>query len=106
MLINGIELSTLGIELYDRILYSNDIDTSQDWLDGDIQPTFIRQQDRFKNIKLDFLVLCADEEEAFLVSFDLMKDVPVAHMERNCGFTDIYLEWDFDKHGWKIVRIC
>ena len=57
MLINGIELSSLGIQLYDRVLYSNDIDTSQDWLDGDIQPTFIRQQDRFKNIKLDFLVL-------------------------------------------------
>lgn len=66
MLINGIDLSSLGIQLYDRVLYSNDIDTSQDWLDGDIQPTFIRQQDKFKNIKLDFLVLCADEEEAFL----------------------------------------
>ena len=65
MLINGIELSTLGIELYDRILYSNDIDTAQEWLDGDIQPTFIRQQDRFKTIKLEFLVLCSDEDEAF-----------------------------------------
>lgn len=53
----------------------------------------------------ELLDIC-DEEEAFLVSFDLMKDVSVAHMERNCGFTDIYLEWDFDKHGWKIVRIC
>ena len=66
MLINGIELSSLGIQLYDRVLYGNNIDTMQDWLDGDIQPTFIRQQDRFKNIKLDFLVLCADEDEAFL----------------------------------------
>ena len=47
MLINGIELSSLGIQLYDRVLYSNDVDTSQEWLDGDIQPTFIRQQDRF-----------------------------------------------------------
>lgn len=65
MLINGIELSNLGIQLYDRILYSNDIDTAQEWLDGDIQPTFIRQQDRFKTIKLEFLVLCSDEEEAF-----------------------------------------
>lgn len=66
MLINGIELSSLGVQLYDRVLYSNNVDTSQDWLDGDIQPTFIRQQDRFKNIKLDFLVLSADEDEAFL----------------------------------------
>ena len=65
MLINGIELSNLGIELYDRILYSNDIETKQEWLDGDIQPTFIRQQDRFKTIKLEFLVLCSDEDEAF-----------------------------------------
>ena len=65
MLINGIELSNLGIQLYDRILYSNDIDTAQEWLDGDIQPTFIRQQDRFKTIKLEFLVMCSDEDEAF-----------------------------------------
>ena len=65
MLINGIELSNLGIQLYDRVLYSNDIDTAQEWLDGDIQPTFIRQQDRFKTIKLEFLVMCSDEDEAF-----------------------------------------
>lgn len=65
MLINGIELSNLGIQLYDRVLYSNDIDTAQEWLDGDIQPTFIRQQDRFKTIKLEFLVMCSDENEAF-----------------------------------------
>jgi hypothetical protein len=36
MLINGIELSSLGVQLYDRVLYSNNVDTSQDWLDGDI----------------------------------------------------------------------
>lgn len=65
MLINGIELSNLGIQLFDRVLYSNSIDTAQEWLDGDIQPTFIRQQDRFKTIDLQFLVLCADEDEAF-----------------------------------------
>ena len=65
MLINGIELSNLGIQLFDRVLYSNSIDTAQEWLDGDIQPTFIRQQDRFKVIELQFLVLSADEDEAF-----------------------------------------
>ena len=66
MLINGIELNTLGVQLFDRVLYSNDINTSQEWLDGDIQPTFIRQQDRFKTIKLEFLVLGNNEDEAFL----------------------------------------
>ena len=65
MLINGIELDNLNIQLYDRVLYSNDIDTTQEWLDGDIQPTFIRQQDRFKRIKLEFLVLGTDEDDAF-----------------------------------------
>ena len=56
--------------------------------------------------ELQLLLDICDEQEAFLVSFDLMKDIPVAHMEKNCGYTDIYLEWDFDKHNWKIVRIC
>ena len=56
--------------------------------------------------ELQLLLDMCDEKEAFLVSFDLMKDVPVAHMEKNCGYTDIYLEWDFNEHNWKIVRIC
>ena len=67
MLINGVDLSALGIQLYDRILESNSVDTSQEWLEGDIQPTFIRQQDKFKNIQLKFLVLKNSEAEAFLV---------------------------------------
>ena len=66
MLINGIELNTLGVQLFDRVLYNNDIDTAQEWLDGDVQPTFIRQQDRFKTIKLEFLVLGMDEDDAFV----------------------------------------
>ena len=65
MLINGVELKNLGIELYDRVLYSNEINTTQEWLDGDVQPTFIRQQDKFKTIKLEFLILATDEDEAF-----------------------------------------
>ena len=50
MLINGIKLSSLGAQLYDRVLSSNDIKTTNDWLDDDIQPTFIRQQDTFNNV--------------------------------------------------------
>ena len=30
MLINGIDLSSLGIQLYDRVLNSNIVDTKQD----------------------------------------------------------------------------
>jgi hypothetical protein len=66
MLINNIELSSLGIKLYDRVISSNQVSTKEAWLDGDIQPTYIRQQDSFKNIKLSFLVLAQDEDDAFL----------------------------------------
>ena len=61
MLINGVDLSSLGVQLYDRIITSNHIETTQDWLEGDIQPTYIRQQDRFKNITLQFLITETDE---------------------------------------------
>lgn len=66
MLINGIELSSLGVTLYDRVLSTNSVDTASEWLDGDIQPTFVRQQDQFKKMKLSFLILSKNEEEAFL----------------------------------------
>lgn len=66
MLINGIDLSSLGIILYDRVITSNQVDTKEAWLDGDIQPTSIRQQDSFKSIKLQFLVLGQNEDDAFL----------------------------------------
>ena len=66
MLINGINLNSLGIKLYDRVIYSNQVNTVEDWLDGDIQPTNIRQQDDFKRINLSFLVLGLDEEDSFL----------------------------------------
>lgn len=66
MLINNIDLSSLGIKLYDRVIHSNTVNTVEDWLDGDIQPTEIRQQDSFKKVELQFLVLGADEQDAFL----------------------------------------
>ena len=65
MLINGINITTFGARLYDRVLNSNKVDTVQDWLDGDIQPTNIRQQDKFRKIKLSFLILGTDESGAF-----------------------------------------
>ena len=66
MLINGIELSSLGAQLHDRVLTSNMVETTQDWLEGDIQPTFIRQQDKFKSMRLQFLITEMNEEIAFM----------------------------------------
>lgn len=66
MLINGVDLSVYGAKLYDRVISSNSIDTTSEWLDGDIQPTFVRQQDRFKNMTVSFLILGQSEDDAFL----------------------------------------
>ena len=67
MLINGVDLSSLGVQLYNRVLTSNNIKTTRDWLEGDIQPTLIRQQEKFKSIQLQFLVTEKNEDDAFLV---------------------------------------
>ena len=67
MLINGIDIRTLGVKLYDRTINSNEVETTEEWLNGAIKPTFIRQQDRFKEISLSFLILNGDEDEAFLI---------------------------------------
>lgn len=67
MLINGYDINNLHVKLYDRVLTSNQVDTAQDWLDGDFQPTLVRQQDKFKSLKLQFLVLEQDENSAFVI---------------------------------------
>ena len=66
MLINNIDISSLGVILHDRVITSNKVETAEEWLDGDIQPTYIRQQDNFKTMKLKFLILSPNEEEAYL----------------------------------------
>ena len=82
MLINGIELSALGIQLIDRVLTSNDIQTTQDWVDGDLQPTVIRQQDSFKKMVLRFLVTEQNEENAFPFAGSHHADEPSFRMRR------------------------
>ena len=95
MLINGIDLSSLGVQLYDRIINSNTINTVEEWLDGDIQPTSIRQQDGFKNITLKFLVLCKTEEEAYFRISKLTQLLRKATVQ----FDDINLEFDISLQG-------
>lgn len=90
MLINGININTLGVKLYDRVINSNTVDTTQEWLDGDIQPTFVRQQDRFKTMMLSFLVLNTDEENAFLRISRLTQALRKATLQ----FDDINLTFD------------
>ena len=95
MLINGVDLSSLGVQLYDRIITSNDIDTTQDWLDGDVQPTYIRQQDKFKNIKLKFLITETDENAAFMV----MSRLAMLLRKATIKFDDLDLLFDVTLKG-------
>lgn len=95
MLINGIESSTLGVYLYDRVLNSNRVETSEEWLDGDIQPTVIRQQDKFKDITLSFLVLGQNEEEAFMRISQLTKNLKKAQIQ----FDDLNLIFNVSMTG-------
>ena len=95
MLINGIDLSSLGVQLYDRIINSNTVNSVEEWLDGDIQPTSIRQQDGFKNITLKFLVLCKTEEDAYFRISRLTQSLKKATVQ----FDDINLEFEISLQG-------
>lgn len=95
MLINGIDLSTLGVELYDRVLTSNDVQTTEEWLEGDIQPTFVRQQDKFKKMTLSFLVLDRDEDSAFRT----MSKLTAILKKATILFDDIHLLFDVALDG-------
>ena len=66
MLINGINLSSLGASLHDRVFSSNKVKTTQRWVDGSIEPTVIRQQDSFKNITLQFLKVFFGKRQLFI----------------------------------------
>ena len=95
MLINGIDLSSLGVQLYDRIINSNIVNSVEEWLDGDIQPTSIRQQDGFKNITLKFLVLCKTEEDAYFRISRLTQSLKKATVQ----FDDTNLEFEIRLQG-------
>lgn len=96
MLINGIDISTLGAKLYDRVIKTNRVKTAEDWLDGDIQPTFVRQQDSFKSIMLSFLILGNSEEDAFLRISKLTNLIKKSSLV----FDDINLTFDVTMIGY------
>ena len=95
MLINGVDLSSLGAQLYNRVLTSNTVETTNDWLEGDIQPTFIRQQDKFKSMQLQFLITEINEEAAFMV----MSKLTMMLRKATIVFDDMNLIFDVTLDG-------
>lgn len=66
MLINGVDISNYNASILDRTITPNTVITVNDWLDGASSPTFIRQQDSFKEIEVELLVNSGDEEQNVL----------------------------------------
>lgn len=64
--INTKKLITFKAKMLDRQIAANEIVTINDWLDGAIQPTFIRQQEKFKEINLTILIEGATEDDAYI----------------------------------------
>lgn len=95
MLINGIDLSAYGVTLHNRVLTSNEVKTTCEWLEGDIQPTFVRQQDSFKSVQLEFLVAGENEETAFIT----MSKLTAALKKATVVFEDIPFAFDVTLSG-------
>ena len=60
--INNVANTAFKAKLLDRQINSNEVITIDDWLDGAIQPTFVRQQEKFKEITMVVLIEGSNEE--------------------------------------------
>lgn len=63
--INGIDISKFNAKIVDRIIESNEVITVDDWLEGALEPIFIRQNEKFKNITIRVLIESRTEEETY-----------------------------------------
>ena len=66
MLINGKDIDEYSCIQIRRNIYPVSVTTVEDWLDGAIQPIFVRQQDSFKKIEMVLILDAESENEAQL----------------------------------------
>lgn len=66
MLINSKDISDYGCTMLHRNIYPVDVITVEDWLEGAIQPVFVRQQDSFKKLEVVLLLEAESENDAQL----------------------------------------
>lgn len=85
--INNKKIDQFKSKLIDRKIESNEVITVDDWLDGSIQPVFIRQQESFKSIKLSILLIGDDENDAYMQFSKLTKELKNGELK----FDDINL---------------
>lgn len=93
--INNKSIETFKAKLVDREISANEVVTINDWLDGAIQPTFIRQQEKFKDINLKVIIEGTDENDAYLQFSRLSSELKYGTLK----FADIALYFQVQING-------
>ena len=73
--INNLANTAFKAKMIDREIASNEVITIDDWLDGATQPTFIRQQEKFKEIMLTVIIEGTNEEDAYKMFSKLTREL-------------------------------
>lgn len=93
--INGHKASEYKAELIDRTISSSEVITIDDWLDNAIQPTFVRQQEKFKQIDLVVLLKATSEDEAQILFSKLTAELKYGELK----FDDLSLSYKVTLDG-------
>ena len=81
--INNVANTAFKAKLLDRQINSNEVITIDDWLDGAIQPTFVRQQEKFKEITMTVLIEGSNEEDAYKMFSKLTRELSFGELKFN-----------------------
>ena len=79
--INNVANTAFKAKLLDRQINSNEVITIDDWLDGAIQPTFVRQQEKFKEITMTVLIEGSNEEDAYKMFSKLTRELSYGELK-------------------------
>ena len=79
--INNVANTAFKAKLLDRQINSNEVITIDDWLDGAIQPTFVRQQEKFKEITMVVLIEGSNEEDAYKMFSKLTRELSFGELK-------------------------
>ena len=101
MLINGKDIDEYSCIQIRRNIYPVSVTTVEDWLDGAIQPTFVRQQDSFKKIEMVLILDAESENEAQLQ----LSRLTAAAKRCKVQFDDIDLTYDCSLEALTTERI-
>ena len=101
MLINGKDIDEYSCIQIRRNIYPVSVTTVEGWLDGAIQPTFVRQQDSFKKIEMVLILDAESENEAQLQ----LSRLTAAAKRCTVQFDDIDLTYDCSLEALTTERI-